>query len=530
MTKTKNKQENKVAAGHALSRAHVVAGRRSKMEKEKFLAPNTFWKCYDYAQKLIFDPNYVATACYLILLAEVVLNYIIVENVAYTEIDWKAYMQEVEGFLNGTLDYAQIKGDTGPCVYPAGFLYVYTAFYYLTSAGANIRLAQYIFIGIYVTQSYLTYTITIKTCKLPGYALILSFLTSYRIHSIYVLRLFNDPIAVLFFWAALNAFISDRWKTGSLLFSLAVSIKMNILLYSPCLLLAYMANLNWKQTISNLFICGIVQLFLGLPFLLTHPWSYLKASFDLGRVFQHQWTVNYRFLDEEIFTDMRFHIGLLVLHITLLGIFTPLIWKYFKAYNTLKKTLSDMKQQVPERNNEKKRVKHTKTPQKPIEEDAPLTQEQQDFLNSFEKQIKVEKPNKPPGNTKKTNKSLQHKQSKVKNANAKLHVEKVNQDPPEPKYEINFSKVTQLFVLPFFVTNLIGIACARSLHYQFYSWYFHSLLYLAFSTPFSKPMALLLLGLLESSWNIYPSTEWSSATLHVVHAGLLYGLYKTMRG
>ena len=33
-----------------------------------------------------------------------------------TEIDWVAYMQEVEGVLNGTLDYSQLRGDTGPLV------------------------------------------------------------------------------------------------------------------------------------------------------------------------------------------------------------------------------------------------------------------------------------------------------------------------------------------------------------------------------------------------------------------------------
>lgn len=33
-----------------------------------------------------------------------------------TEIDWIAYMQEVEGVVNGTYDYTQLKGDTGPLV------------------------------------------------------------------------------------------------------------------------------------------------------------------------------------------------------------------------------------------------------------------------------------------------------------------------------------------------------------------------------------------------------------------------------
>lgn len=37
-----------------------------------------------------------------------------------TEIDWVAYMQEVEGVVNGTWDYTKLRGDTGPLVYPAG--------------------------------------------------------------------------------------------------------------------------------------------------------------------------------------------------------------------------------------------------------------------------------------------------------------------------------------------------------------------------------------------------------------------------
>lgn len=37
-----------------------------------------------------------------------------------TEIDWLAYMQEVEGVANGTWDYTKLRGDTGPLVYPAG--------------------------------------------------------------------------------------------------------------------------------------------------------------------------------------------------------------------------------------------------------------------------------------------------------------------------------------------------------------------------------------------------------------------------
>lgn len=33
-----------------------------------------------------------------------------------TEIDWEAYMEEVEGVINGTYDYRFLKGVTGPLV------------------------------------------------------------------------------------------------------------------------------------------------------------------------------------------------------------------------------------------------------------------------------------------------------------------------------------------------------------------------------------------------------------------------------
>lgn len=36
--------------------------------------------------------------------------------IADTEIDWVAYMQEVEGVINGTYDYTKLRGDTGPLV------------------------------------------------------------------------------------------------------------------------------------------------------------------------------------------------------------------------------------------------------------------------------------------------------------------------------------------------------------------------------------------------------------------------------
>jgi ALG3 protein len=42
-------------------------------------------------------------------------------------------MDEVEGFLGGELDYANLKGGTGPLVYPAGFVYLFSGIRWITN-------------------------------------------------------------------------------------------------------------------------------------------------------------------------------------------------------------------------------------------------------------------------------------------------------------------------------------------------------------------------------------------------------------
>lgn len=336
-------------------------------------------------------------------------------------------------------------GDTGPLVYPAGFVYIYTIFYYLTNHGKNIRLAQYCFVGIYLLQMYLVLKIYSKSRKVEPYVLILSAFTSYRIHSIYVLRLFNDPIAILCLYAAINFYLNGNWTLGSIFLSLGVSIKMNILLFAPAILILYIVNLGYRDTIKQLSICAAIQLLLGAPFLLTYPVEYIKGSFDFGRVFEHKWTVNYRFLPIELFENRYFHIALLCVHVILLLIFAIPSYKYIQSYKT----------------------------------------------------------SGTPAATKSATQS---------------------NPTPSQNYNIHFDRAVQLAILPIFLSNFIGIVCARSLHYQFYVWYFHSLPYLAWFTEYHTSMKFVLLGLIEYAWNTYPSTFLSSALLHFSHLVLLYGI------
>ncbi len=76
-----------------------------------------------------------------------------------------------------------------------------------------------------------------------------------------------------------------------------------------------------------------------------------------------------------------------------------------------------------------------------------------------------------------------------------------------------------------FVSNLIGVVFARSLHYQFYVWYYHSLPFLLWSAPhLTTPLRLAILASIEWVWNVYPATPTSSLVLVACHAILVIGL------
>ncbi|KAJ6641795.1 Lethal(2)neighbour of Tid protein [Pseudolycoriella hygida] len=471
-----------------------VSNSRLKEQSNKLLQLYNKYVNFDYGKSLLFDASQLQVVSIGILIVELILNVLVVQNTRYTEIDWRAYMQECEGFLNGTTDYALLKGDTGPLVYPAGFVYIYSILYFITSKGQNIRLAQYIFVGIYLLQMFLVLRIYTKARKVPPYVLIFSAFTSYRIHSIYVLRLFNDPIAILLFYIAFNLFIDNRWTLGSVFFSLGVTVKMNILLFAPAILLMYITNLGYAKTLLQLIICGFVQLVLGAPFLASHPVNYIKGSFDIGRIFEHKWTVNYRFLSRYFFEHRYFHLGLLTVHLLLLIAFFRPCYHFMRSYARLRLVQKQLQPRIDKFNAELKQSKAKKE-----DEETDLTVEQQKFLDSFEK-------------------SIQHASGKQPVPKEKVEV--------QDRHEVYFDKAVQLAVVPVFLANFIGVICARSLHYQFYVWYFHTLPYLAWFTEFDVKVKFLLLGFIEFAWNTYPSTDFSSGILHVCHIVLLFGIVK----
>jgi alpha-1,3-mannosyltransferase len=161
--------------------------------------------------------------------------------------------------------------------------------------------------------------------KLPLWAVGLICL-SRRVHSIFVLRLFNDCFAMMFLFLAMYLFIKDNWSLGCFFYSVAVSIKMNVLLFAPGLAVLLVKRFGILPSIPKLLICAYVQVVVAIPFMIENPFGYLKMSFDLGRKFIFYWSVNWKFIPEEIFLSDTWGLSLLALTLTFIVIFAIFKW------------------------------------------------------------------------------------------------------------------------------------------------------------------------------------------------------------
>lgn len=280
---------------------------------------------------------------------------------------------------------------------------------------------------------------------------------SKRLHSTYVLRLFNDGLAVTLMWAAVLALCRRKTNLAVVLTSLALSIKMNILLFLPGLAVILFRTQPIAANIVSLLVFAAVQVLTSLPFVAQYPHEYVTSAFDLGRQFLYKWTVNWRFLSEETFLDRRVSIALLAVQASLLAAFGLFRWtgigKQGPAW--VQKQLYSVEKISPT----------GACPQRRALSTSPLT-------------------------------------------------------------FISCSSTAPEIIITLTTSNLIGILCARSLHYQFYSWYAQTIPLLVWSARLPLPVKLLIPPALEYAWNVFPSTSASSAALCLANAVLVLGLWQ----
>lgn len=167
-----------------------------------------------------------------------------------------------------------------------------------------------------------------------------------------------------------------------------------------------------------------VQLLLGIPFLQENAIGYASRAFELTRQFLYEWTVNWRFVDEEVFNSPIFAINLLVLHAVLTIAFLAARWI------------------------------------------RPSGEEIDTFAQKF-----IE------GRSK--------------------------------KFPLSSKYITTTILS----SMAIGMLCARSLHYQFYAYLAWTSPFLLWQANFHPVLIYAVWAVQEWAWNVFPSTNASSAAV-----------------
>lgn len=149
---------------------------------------------------------------------------------------------------------------------------------------------------------------------------------SKRLHSVFVLRCFNDCFAVFFLFLAIFFFQRRNWTFGAVAYSWGLGIKMSLLLSLPAVIIILFLGRGFWGCLRLVWLMLQVQVAIGVPFFSTNARGYFGRAFELSRQFKFEWTVNWRMLGEDVFLSRWFALSLLAAHVLVLVIFIVQKW------------------------------------------------------------------------------------------------------------------------------------------------------------------------------------------------------------
>jgi alpha-1,3-mannosyltransferase len=265
--------------------------------------------------------------------------------------DWDAYMEQASQVVHGERNYSAIRGDTGPLVYPAVHVAIHAGLLRATGWDAQnwttefehsrhtkpeasqhrthrpegtILQLQFLYLGLYM--AFLAVNVGLYRLADAGILWALPLWFGVRGRNVFVVGLFNDCWAMLFAYSAVFLAALEHWDAATVLFSLGLGTKMNVLLFLPAYMMLVYYRGGWRQFVRQGLIGAAVQLAFGLPFLVAAPLDYLSTAFDFGRQFTQRWSINWKHLPSEVFDSKWFGLLLLVGHLAMLGVLTARFW------------------------------------------------------------------------------------------------------------------------------------------------------------------------------------------------------------
>jgi len=113
---------------------------------------------------------------------------------------------------------------------------------------------------------------------------------------------------------------------GSQAYSWGLGIKMSLLLALPAVGLMLFLGRGMAGSLKQAWMMIQLQLVIALQFLPTNTVGYFRRAFEFSRVFMFKWTVNWRYVGEDVFLSKAFSISLLVGHVSTLVLFITTRW------------------------------------------------------------------------------------------------------------------------------------------------------------------------------------------------------------
>ncbi|ELU39523.1 ALG3 domain-containing protein [Rhizoctonia solani AG-1 IA] len=370
-----------------------------------------------------------------------------------TEIDFETYMIQTDLYLAGERDYSQITGPTGPLVYPAGHVHIHHLLHNLTQGGSLKYLpkVQELYAGLYLLTMALTFLVY-RRAGIPQYVLLLLPLSK-RLHSIYVLRLFNDCWSTPLSMGAIHAFQKRYWAIGCILFGCVISshhpFPASNFSKQPC-------HQHQNERLA-IYACGLPG---STAYQRPHPFALVPLP------------------------------------------------NVPRSLDTLSPLSRNIPYGIP-----RQRIRPESTI--PLQMDRQLAVRTRAHIPK--RTFCQRTPILPHYSTRNIRVRRMVQETRWRMVRSRTSSAKSGKGDRDSDRGSDIATV-------FFTANLIGILCARSLHYQFYSWYATQLPLLAWRTKYPIALRIMILGIIEYAWNTYPSTDLSSGLLLAAHVLLLIGV------
>jgi alpha-1,3-mannosyltransferase len=108
-------------------------------------------------------------------------------------------------------------------------------------------------------------------------------------------------------------------------YSWGLGIKMSLLLPLPAIGIILFLARGIGGSFKQAWLMAQLQIVIAFPFM-ANLVGYLSRAFEFSRQFLFKWTVNWRFVGEDVFLSREFSVSLLVGHISALVLFATTRW------------------------------------------------------------------------------------------------------------------------------------------------------------------------------------------------------------